>query len=69
MAYRDCDYIHSFYFIGKVTSSDVWDDFIVTDINDVDTYCEYFQSQWVTDGQVRYRGVYKRVGWGLAVEV
>ena len=69
MSYRDCDYVHSFYFIGKVASSDVWDDFIIMDINDVDTWCEYFQSQWVRDSEAKYRGAFKGIGVGLAVEV
>lgn len=65
----------SYDYVGGVDASQcsgipiVWDGFGVTDFVDVDTFCEYTQSQWVKDIQVKYPGVFKGLGIGIGVEV
>jgi len=59
----------SYNYIGQVDSSQVWNTFDVVDWNNVETFCEYIQSQWVRDMPKKYPNLSKGFAAGLAVEV
>merc|ERR1711962_67480 len=59
----------SYNYIGSVDSSQVWNTFDVVDWDDVATFCEYIQSQWVKDMPKKYPNLSKGFAAGLAVEV